>query len=262
MMKYKIAFFDIDGTLIDMQSKKMTKKTEHALLQLKKRGVILCIATGRPRISIPRFKNIDFDVYLSFNGSYCTAKDQVIYEQPIACEDVKRIIKNARRLNRPVALASADRVGANGSDRDLEEYFSFSKQKITIAEDFNTLAKEKIYQIMMGAVPKDFDAILAGTASAQITAWWDRAVDIIPANSGKGTAVKKILDYYHLDASQSIAFGDGENDIEMLRAVGTGVAMGNANETVKKADDAVCKSVAEDGIYHYFNPWKDHDNYL
>lgn len=252
IMKYKIAFFDIDGTLIDMQSKTMTKKTENALIQLKEQGVILCIATGRPLISIPKFENIDFDMYLSFNGSYCTTGNNVIYEQPIDCEDVRKIIENAQKLNRPVSLASADQIGSNGSDQDLEEYFSFSKQKVNIAEDFDTLAEGKIYQIMMGAVPKDFDSILSGTTSAKITAWWDRAIDIIPVNSGKGEAVKKILEYYHLDVSESIAFGDGENDIEMLQAVGHGIAMGNANEKVQNAADEVCKSVTEDGIYHYF----------
>ena len=62
---------------------------------------------------------------------------------------------------------------------------------------------------------------------------------------------KKILEYYHIDKSESMAFGDGNNDIEMLEVVGTGVAMGNASEELKAIADDICASVSEDGIYHY-----------
>ena len=55
---------------------------------------------------------------------------------------------------------------------------------------------------------------------AKIAAWWDRAIDIIPLSGGKGVAINKILDYYQLTKEEAMAFGDGNNDIEMLEAVG------------------------------------------
>lgn len=84
-----------------------------------------------------------------------------------------------------------------------------------------------------------------------VTAWWDRAADLIPAESGKGKAVKNILDYFGFSKQEAIAFGDGRNDIEMLRAVGTGIAMGNAGDEVKAIADTECKNVEDDGIYYY-----------
>ena len=93
--------------------------------------------------------------------------------------------------------------------------------------------------------------ILQGTHNTQITAWWDKAVDIIPINCGKGNAVNAILDYYGFSKDEAIAFGDGENDVEMLEAVGTGIAMGNAKDEVKAKADFACQSVENDGIYHY-----------
>ena len=51
--------------------------------------------------------------------------------------------------------------------------------------------------------------------------------------------------------SALVVVGDGRNDIEMLEAVGTGVAMGNAIDEVKARADVICKSVEEDGVYHY-----------
>lgn len=60
-----------------------------------------------------------------------------------------------------------------------------------------------------------------------------------------------VLRHYDFSKAEAIAFGDGHNDIEMLEAVGMGVAMGNAKDEVKAKADFVCKSVEDDGIYHY-----------
>ena len=59
------------------------------------------------------------------------------------------------------------------------------------------------------------------------------------------------MKYYGFSKEEAIAFGDGENDIAMLEAVGTGIAMGNAKDAVKERADLTCKSVEEDGIYEY-----------
>ena len=98
---------------------------------------------------------------------------------------------------------------------------------------------------------EEYDQILEGTKETQITAWWDKAADIIPLNCGKGNAVNAVLDYYGFSKEEAIAFGDGKNDIEMLEAVGTGVAMGNAGDEVKARAAAICRPVEEDGVYYY-----------
>src|SRR5699024_4733743 len=91
---------------------------------------------------------------------------------------------------------------------------------------------------------EDYAKILADTRASKISAWWDRAVDIISADGGKGKGIEKILDYYGFYKSEALAFGDGNNDIEMLQAVGWGLAMENSS-------DEVIGHVADDGIYHY-----------
>lgn len=104
---------------------------------------------------------------------------------------------------------------------------------------------------MLGCREADYPSILNGVSGAKITAWWDRAVDIIPASSGKGMGIRKILEYYHLERSEAMAFGDGNNDIEMLEVVGIGVAMENASLQLKAIASDICGHVAQDGIYHY-----------
>lgn len=80
--------------------------------------------------------------------------------------------------------------------------------------------------MMCSCREEEYERILAGTHHTQITAWWDRAADIIPLECGKGNAVRAVLQHFSFTKEEAIAFGDGFNDIEMLEAVGTGVAWG------------------------------------
>lgn len=251
MKKIKIAFFDVDGTLIDLNTKKISGKMLQTLVRLKEKEIILCLATGRAPIALPHFRGVAFDVFLTFNGSYCFNLERTIFSNPIPTEDVKQLIQNAAEISRPVSIATKDRLAANGADQDLIDYFANAKLEVEVADDFEMVLQEDIYQVMMGCYESEYGHMMKNIRHAKITAWWDKAVDIIPANGGKGKAVEKILDYYNLDKSEAIAFGDGNNDIEMLQSVGTGVAMANGSERLKSVADAVCGNVSEDGIYYY-----------
>ena len=169
----------------------------------------------------------------------------------IPLKDIERIIKNADKMGKPVALATKDRMAANGKDQDLIDYYAFGNAEVDVAEDFEDIKKEKVYQVLMGARVEEYQEILKGVQGAEITAWWDRAVDIIPVNAGKGAGIEKMLKHYGIDKSQAMAFGDGNNDIEMLKAVGNGIAMANASDDLKAVADEICGDVSEDGIYHY-----------
>jgi Cof subfamily protein (haloacid dehalogenase superfamily) len=81
-----------------------------------------------------------------------------------------------------------------------------------------------------------------------ITSWNDKAIDIIPKGGGKSAGMQVFLDKYGLERSETMAFGDGENDIDMLKFAGIGVAMGNAKDSVKAVADYITDSVDEHGI--------------
>ena len=251
MKDIRIVFFDVDGTLIDMQKKQISEKTLETLHRLRKNGVLICLATGRPPASLPKIPGVDFDVYLTCNGSLCYTCEDVIFSNPIPAPDVQKVIHNAAALGRPVSVATKERLAANGWDTDLAEYYSFAHLELTVAEDFEEAARQEVYQVMLGCREQDYPAILEGISGARITASWDRAADVIPLNGGKGAGIQKILAYFHLTKEQALAFGDGNNDIEMLQSVGTGVAMENASAQLKAVADDICGHVAEDGIYHY-----------
>ena len=247
----KIAFFDVDGTLLKMGHKELSERTRYALTALRQNGVKLCMATGRGYLSAPRFPGIDFDALLTFNGSYVKVGDEIIFKCPLDREDKLQILQNLKDMHRAAAISNEHFIITNGTDPDLEQYFRFGNEMLIIDKQFDERAREDIYQMMCSCREEEYGQILEGTHHTQITAWWDRAADIIPLECGKGNAVRSVLHHFGFTKEEAIAFGDGFNDIEMLEAVGTGVAMGNALDEVKARATDCCRSVDEEGIYHY-----------
>ena len=250
--KIQIIFFDVDGTLIDFGKGTASPRTVEALVRLRKNGVRLCVCTGRSPMKVPVFPGVEFDAFLTYNGSYCYDREGAIFRRPLDQKAVAAILRNAAGLRRPLALATADRLVCNGADDDLREYFSFANSGLAVAADFDQVARrQEIYQIMVGFREAERAALMRGAEGAKIAAWWDRAVDIVPASGGKGVGVRKILEHYHLGPEDAMAFGDGNNDLEMLQAVGHGIAMANGSPELRATADEVCGSASEDGIYHY-----------
>ena len=234
MRKPRIIFFDIDGTLIDMEKKQVTPLMLDTLHRLQANGIRLAIATGRSPMTVPLwdFPGVQFDVLVTFNGAYCYDKNRVLFASPIPAEDVRTLRRNAAALGRPLCVATESTLAANGNEQDLDDYFAVAK-------------------IMMGGRKDEYSRILQDVRGAKIAAWWDRAVDIIPAAGGKGNGIAVVLQAYGIPKADAMAFGDGNNDLEMFGAVGTCVAMANGSADLKAAATHLCGSCAEDGIYHF-----------
>ena len=247
----RILFFDIDGTLVDPETGRISDKTKEALNRLRETGRKLFIATGRPPASLPDLSDVEFDGFITVNGSLSYNDEGIIHHTPLAPEAVKKVIQNAAELGRPVTVATRDRLSANGWDQDLADYYRLAGLELTVDEDFENTSRQDVYQIMLGCREADHPAIIRDVPGADITFSWDRAADVIPLGSGKAQAILKVLQHYGLEPAQAMAFGDGCNDMEMLRCVGTGVAMGNADPRVKAIAKAQCPPVWEEGIFHY-----------
>ena len=220
MHKPCIIFFDIDGTLIDMEKKRITERTLDALRRLQQNGILLAVATGRSPLIVPRFDGVEFDVFLTYNGSYCYDRRGDIFASPIPPQDVQTLIQNAAALGRPVSVAGRTQLLSNGTDDDLTAYYAIGGRAPVISDKFDDVSRGEVFQLLMGCRESDWPAILKGTSGAKIAAWWDRAVDIIPISGGKGAGIQKVLAYYGLTPEDAMAFGDGNNDIEMFQAVG------------------------------------------
>lgn len=82
------------------------------------------------------------------------------------------------------------------------------------------------------------------------TRWSPLFTDVVPKGSNKSIGIDKLLESYGITIQETMAFGDGGNDVEMLKHAGTGVAMGNAADEVKQIADYVTDGVDDDGIYN------------
>lgn len=94
----KILFFDIDGTLLEFGKKKMHQELVDALNLVKKKGIKIILATGRPPFVVPKFHGIEFDGVLSFNGSYCFTPNELIYKNPMDKKDIETFVESKRQI--------------------------------------------------------------------------------------------------------------------------------------------------------------------
>ena len=250
MSDIKIIFFDIDGTLLDPETGSITEKHKQTLNRLQERGIKCCIVTGRPTIGLPDMTGLNPDAVATFNGCFCQAGDQVIYNNPIDSREVQIILRNAAALGRPVSVAAKDGMAANGIDQDLFDYYQNAGALLTVAENFEEALQEDIYQIMLGSRESEHAAILQDTRNVKLAISWERAVDVIPMTGGKGSAIRAALAHFQLQPSEAMAFGDSHNDMEVFQAVGTAIAMGNAAAAVKELTTYVTDGVDDDGIYN------------
>lgn len=251
MDKIKIVFFDIDGTILPVGDENFPIKITEAINKLHEKNIRVCLATGRAPVQFPDLSKVHIDTILAFNGSLCFDKNEDIFTNPLKKEDVLEIIKNAQNMGKPLGLAGKDRYLVNYYNDDLKEFFSFGDFVPELNENIEEFAQnKKIYQMLMPIMKKDYDKALECTDSTKITAWWDRAVDIIPKNGGKGQGVREVLSFYGINKNEALAFGDGGNDIEMFEAI-RGVAVENASKDLKEKAVDICGSVDDFGVYYY-----------
>lgn len=244
----KIAFFDIDGTLVSFKTHEIPASTRRALERLRSRGVRTVLATGRPVYQIPARFSEGFDAYVTMNGQLCFDDRGVYRSVPLDAGDVRTVVERVRRgafdvlvLQRESAFAYrlTDRVREVARNAGLEY----------AAGDIERALGAPVYQMCAFVDPGREDEVLEGTRHLATTRWTNLFCDVVPREGGKDFGVRATLERYGLDASEAVAFGDGENDVSMFGAVGTSVAMGNAWDSVKERASLVTASVDDDGIW-------------
>ena len=109
-------------------------------------------------------------------------------------------------------------------------------------------AKGEVFQLVAFFTKEQENAIMAAMPHCEATRWNPLFSDIIPKGSSKQVGVDRMLDYFGISLEESMAFGDGGNDVLMLKHVGIGVAMGNAGDELKSIADFVTKDVDDEGI--------------
>lgn len=243
----KAIFFDIDGTLLSYKTHRMLPSTIEAFQILKQRGVTVFISSGRPKVLFPKFP-VEFDGYISVNGGYCTVGDKVLVRNPLDRDACRRWLAFVEKHDLTTMCFTENRMFINRIDPPsiaLQQQLGFEMPPVA---SLSQLADEEVYQfIAMQPAEKDQEATLA-MGKCRMPRWHPAFTDIIPDNSSKAVGIETIINHLGISREETMAFGDGGNDIEMLEYAAVGVAMGNAAENVKAHADYVTDSCEDDGI--------------
>ena len=249
----KAVFFDIDGTLLSHKTKRIPDSTIKALKQLKEKGILIFLATGRHSSEMDDMPihDVEFDGYITLNGQYCYSENEVLYDLPIEQEDIENVIAYVDEKKIPCIFVEDKKMYINFNNEVVEKVQESISTDLPIVGDIHRGHTHKIYQV----IPYDIDEsgeemILSLMPHCKKTRWHPLAIDIIPATGGKQNGIEQILKHYHISREETMAFGDGMNDMDMLEYVHTGIAMGNATDDLKEIADDVTTDIDDYGIYN------------
>lgn len=244
----KAAFFDVDGTLLSHKTKTVSQSTRRALEQLQKSGIECIVATGRHICQFAHLPvdDVPFDGYLMLNGQICLDRNRkVLYGYPLEGRDKEKILQIFRDGEIPVLLVEEDCLYLNlVNDRVRYVQDCISSPVAEVRE----YTGRELYMSCMYVGEEEAEQIRGQVEDCVITRWNPYAIDMIAKGGGKAEAIRRYLEQKGIRREECIAFGDGFNDTEMLAFAGIGVAMGNAEESVKQIADYVTADVDEDGI--------------
>lgn len=258
----KIAFFDIDGTLIDVPNglDKPTKQTISTLHDFQEEGNLIFVATARGKV--PQvIKDIGFDGYICNDGHYIIYHDEVILDELFSKEQVHQLRDAYNKTNGKAIFDGHDGCWCDCINHPLQikhrqMFHGTSNQPEGVVEIFTD---EQVHAISSCVIfsnkedmwncyhmlEKDFTMIPYDTGLIRM--------DVYNKGYTKGTACQAMYQRFNIFYEDTYAFGDGVNDIEMLQLVKHGVAMGNASEQVKDKASFITDTVLNDGITKYFH---------
>lgn len=245
----KVIFFDFDDTLVSKKDHTLSKSTEKALKLLDKTGIIPVIATGRPKYTIDEYLDrFSINNAVFMNGHTVWHKNEIIYDQTIDEARTEAMFEIARKNDFSYGLLN-----------NTGTYLNLHPEKMS---DLDIIDKEYMPQKLGEKyIPGNclwifagsrYDNILLETAknhNMRVLRWGEAGVDIISKTVSKKTGVEVLLKNLGVDFSEVVSIGDGDNDIELLKASKIGIAMGNGSESLKECADMITDSIDNDGVY-------------
>ena len=273
MANFDILFFDIDGTLVGPDHFTISPRNREAVLAAKAAGVKLAFATGRCRCILPESAlDLGFDYALTSNGAaiddlhsgallqhtdFDPALARVACPIVAANVDFYELFANGEIL---LTRACHDKIhtrplppwhkkylcqGTSPVVESLEEYLAAGApglEKINIVESDNA----DIARI---------DAALRPLEVFELSSGMGNGYEIAPKGRTKGAGVRWLCGHLGIDLARCAALGDGGNDVEMLKAAGCGVAMGNGSGDVQSAADIVTDRYDRDGAAKFIEQY-------
>ncbi|MFD1417025.1 Cof-type HAD-IIB family hydrolase [Oceanobacillus jeddahense] len=252
-MTYRALFLDIDGTILQPDHT-YAPSTQEAIRQVKEAGLEVFLCTGRPFVDIQRLTS-DFEITssITYNGAYALYQDDVIFNAPMKKEDVEKLISVTGQSESELVLYTTENNYFTSLTSPHVESFNkvfqlYQNKPFTMDVADKIIAASAINvgenQVKDFEVTDDFHLTKVNVAHDS------ESYDVLRASVNKGVAIEQMLHHLNISPSEVIAFGDGLNDREMLKFVGTGIAMGNADPRLVEFADFQTTPVTDSGIFN------------
>lgn len=259
---------DLDGTLLT-DNKVISERTKQTVLKAKAEGHIVVIATGRPhRASIEYYHELGLDTpMVNFNGAlihHPTDSKWKALHSPLPRRTALKIIQTCYDLEVKNIMAEVtDDVYLDRYDEELMEILHTSKEKnpIIIGSLKNELQDDPTSLLIhprenhIAALREQLD--LDHAEVIEHRKWgapWN-VIEIVRKGMNKAVGLQRIAHYYHIPQENIIAFGDEDNDFEMIDYAGVGVAMGNGIQELKDIAKHIAGTNEEDGIGRFLDEY-------
>lgn len=259
---YKLVALDMDGTTFN-EEHKISKEVKDSLFYAMDKGVKVVFISGREEYTVKKIlKELEIDTYYgALNGSIISTtysekpKIMNILEEKYIFDIIDLILDNNLT---PIIFMDGLIFTENNGDEFVNIIAKFINPEIKRIDNIkeHILENNLIDKILKIGICNEYD-ILKVLDSKLRDSFKDKYtisfslpffLEIMAKNSDKGFALKKICEINRIDLSQTIAMGDGENDIPMLEVSGLSVAMGNAMENVKNMAKYTTDTNKNDGV--------------
>ena len=272
MMKEKILFLDVDGTLVDYENH-LPESAVKAVREARRNGHRVYICTGRSKAEVyPAIWAVGLDGMIGGNGSYVEDGDTVVMHQMITADQARHIVDWLHGRGLEFYLESNSGLYASEHFAEVSQQALMGYQGMPETAEAQAAVKKFFPDMIFGGelyrsdlnkvsfllhslqdyedAVKEFPDLAAGT-------WGGRGEqpvfgDLGVKNITKANAIRHLLEYLHRDVEDTIAFGDAKSDIPMLEYCHTGVAMGSGGEEIRAMADYVTGDVDKDGLAEAF----------
>ncbi|WP_077850799.1 Cof-type HAD-IIB family hydrolase [Clostridium felsineum] len=272
MMDIKVIIMDIDGTLTNSK-KIITDKTKKALKKAQELGTVLILASGRPTSGLMDFaEELEMDknhgLLVSFNGAKVVdcENGKVLFDETMSIEQGQAVLEHMKKFEVKPMIDKGEYMYVNDVFKNEIQYkgkpFNIikyearnNKFKLCEKDDLALFADYPLNKILTAGEPeylkehyKEMMEPFKETLNCMFTA--DFYFEFTAKGIDKAKALDTVLMPMGYKKKEMIAFGDGHNDISMVKYAGIGVAMDNAVQELKDEADEVTLSNDEDGIAH------------
>lgn len=251
----KLIFFDIDGTLISEKDNSMLESTKNAISKARENGHVCIVNTGRSNKLVKDWlpQLVTFDGYLCGCGTHIIYRNQTLMHKTFDAKTGRHIIDGLERYGIDAVLEGSENNYHNQLEKMHTDVFRnfvlrFADQGYgsyeEAIENFDKFYCYSPTKEQMIGFQKEYSDLLD---------FIDRErgfYEIMPKGYSKASAMEYIAAHLGIPMEETVALGDSNNDLQMLQCAHTAIAMGNANQNVKKLAKYVTTDVDEDGIYH------------